>query len=82
MEKEKIEVVKTWSELKSVMNILVFIDFVNFYYHCFNKIAIPLTLILKIIPLVTLQASNYAKNVNLTINEIKSISINDARDGK
>lgn len=46
----KNKVIKTWSELKSIQNISVFIDFASFYY-CFikgfSKIAILLTLILK-----------------------------------
>lgn len=31
MEDEKIKMVKTWTETKSIKDILVFIDFANFY---------------------------------------------------
>ena len=50
MKKEKIDVVKNWIEPKSVHNIQVFLSFANFY-HCFiqgfNRIATPLTSMLK-----------------------------------
>lgn len=55
IKKERIEVVKTWPQRLSIKNIQVFVDFANFYYYFikgFNKIAAPLTLMLKImIPL-------------------------------
>ena len=50
IEAEKIEIVKDWLKLKSVYNIQVFLGFANFYWQfiqSFNRIAIPLTSILK-----------------------------------
>ena len=50
MEAKWIEVVKKWLEPKSVRNIQVFLGFANFYRQFiqgFNKIAAPLTLMLK-----------------------------------
>ena len=50
MEVKKIEVVKEWPEPKSVQDIQVFLDFANFYWwfiQGFNRIAAPLTSILK-----------------------------------
>ena len=50
MEDERIEAVKSWSELKSVQDIQVFIGFANFYQRFiqgFSKIATPLTSMLK-----------------------------------
>ena len=50
MEAEKIEVVKDWSELKSVEDIQVFLGFANFYWRFiqgFNRIATSLTSMLK-----------------------------------
>ena len=51
IEVEKIEVIKSWSELKSLRNIQVFLGFANFYWQLiqsFSMIAAPLTSILKI----------------------------------
>ena len=51
MEEEKINVVKKWPELESVWDIQVFIGFANFYQRFikgFNRIAVPLTTMLKI----------------------------------
>lgn len=42
---------KTWSECKSVRDIEIFLDFANFYQQFiknFSRIAIPLTLMLRI----------------------------------
>ena len=50
MEDEQIEVVKNWPEPKSMRNILVFLDFTNFYQRfiqSFNKITGPLILMLQ-----------------------------------
>ena len=50
MEAKKIKVIKDWLELKSIRNIQVFLGFANFYWQFiqgFNKIAAPLTLMLK-----------------------------------
>ena len=50
MEEERYEVVKAWSEPKSIRDILVFSGFVNFYQRFiqgFNKIAALLTLMLQ-----------------------------------
>ena len=51
MEVKRIKVVKNWLEPKSVRNIQVFLGFANFYRQFiqgFNRIAAPLTSILKI----------------------------------
>ena len=50
MEVEKIEVVKHWLKPKSVCDIQVFLGFANFYWQFiqgFNRIAAPLTSMLK-----------------------------------
>ena len=50
MEDEIIEMVKNWPKPKSIQDIQVFIDFANFcqrFIQDFNKIAVPLTSILK-----------------------------------
>lgn len=50
MEDGKIKIVKNWSELKSVRDIQIFLDFANFYKRFirnFNKIAASLTIILR-----------------------------------
>ena len=51
MEAKRIKVVKDWPEPKSVRNIKVFLGFANFYWQFiqgFNRIAAPLTSMLKI----------------------------------
>ena len=50
MEAEQIEVVRKWPEPKSVQDIQVFLSFANFYWQFiqgFNRIAAPLTSMLK-----------------------------------
>ena len=50
MEDKRIEAVKNWPEPKSVQDIQVFIGFANFYWQFirgFNRIAVPLTSMLK-----------------------------------
>ena len=50
MEDERIEAVKNWPEPKSIWDIQVFIGFANFYWRFiqdFNRIAAPLTSMLK-----------------------------------
>ena len=57
MEDKKIEVVKNWPKPKSVRDIHVFIGFANFYQRFiwgFNRIAAPLTPILKMTGLLNL----------------------------
>ena len=47
---KKPEVIKEWPELKSILDIQVFLDFANFYWQfiqSFNKIATPFMLMLK-----------------------------------
>ena len=50
MKAKKIKDINDWLELKSFCNILVFLDFTNFYWHFiqgFNRIAALLTSMLK-----------------------------------
>lgn len=64
MENKKIDVVKNWPEPKSVQDIQVFFGFANFYWcfiQGFSKIAVPLTLMLRTIPLVK-KLSKLTKN--------------------
>ena len=58
MEEERKDAVKNWPEPKSICDIQVFFGFANFYcffIQGFNKIAAPLTSMLKISPTLTTQ---------------------------
>ena len=66
IEDEKIEAVRNWPELKSIRDIQVFLGFANFYWRfiqSFNKIAGPLTLILKTSPIQSAENSSLLINV-------------------
>ena len=68
IEDERIEAVRNWSEPKSVQNIQVFIGFTNFYRRFiqgFNRIAAPLTLMLK-----TTESSDLAPRLRANDNEV------------
>ena len=75
MEDKKIEAVRNWLEPKSVRDIQVFISFVNFYQifiQGFNRIAIPLTSILKTTGLSGLSAPKAFKAENNEVVECSS----------
>ena len=64
MEDKRIEAVKNWPKPKSLRDIQVFLDFANFYrgfIQNFNKIAGPLTLMLRASP------TQSAKNLSLLV---------------
>ena len=78
MEDKKIEVVKNWSKSKSMRNIQVFFGFANFYWHFiqgFNKIAGPLTLMLR-----TTQSAQNLASLMTKDTEVGSISTGNCRD--
>ena len=73
---KKIEVVKKYSELKSVRDIQVFLGFVNFYQQFiqdFSKIAAPLMSILKTIMLLQVLTANEM----LIANEVGGVKSDD-----
>ena len=65
MEDKRIKIVKNWPELKSMKDIQVFLDYASFYWRFIqglNKLAKPLTLILKTASIRS------AENLPLSIN--------------
>ena len=79
MEDERIEAVKNWLKPKSVKDIQVFLRFANFYqrfFHIFNKIAGPLTLILK-----TTRSAKNLSSIMAENTEFSSVgSVGDCKD--
>ena len=68
IEDKRIEVVRNWPKLKSGQDIQVFIGFANFYQRFiqgFNKIAIPLTSMLK-----TTRSSNSTPRLGVNDDEV------------
>ena len=66
MKDKRIEEVKNWPKPKSVCDIQVFLGFANFYWRFmqgFNKIAKPLTLMLKTLSLTS--SSTFLQSINI-----------------
>ncbi len=75
MEEERIEAVKTWLEPQSIRDIQVFLGFANFYRRFiknFNRIAAPLTSMLRTTPSTPPSTSGSKEAVNLTSNRVES----------
>ena len=78
MEEERIDAMKNWVKPKSICDIQVFLGFANFYRHfiqSFNRIAVLLTLMLRMSSTSTMQ-----KQINLLMSLVKVIVVKMKRE--